>query len=140
MSELSFNFSLTGAGKINFSLNFEPSSNPCENLTVSDPDPNTISDLTIARADSVLTMPGSDGAVGFPLFDNMSEIDDNDLNSALFGDDWRNVCENLSFDNEIVENPLPAPLIDDEVVFEGEGTIRDAGDVTSSTENKPDAF
>jgi hypothetical protein len=108
-----------------------------------------MSDLNIARADPVPT-EANEIPVGSPLFDNISEFDENDLSSALFGGDWRDFCDtvsldnvsldNVSFDNEIVENPLPAPLIGDDVVSAGKVIIRDEKDVTSSTEIKSDPF
>jgi hypothetical protein len=123
MAELSFNFSLTGAGTINFSLKFDPNSNPCENLTGSEPTPTTISDLNIVRADSIPSdlpteanekpdfpgeLSGVDGNVEASLYDNISEFDENDLNS-LFGVDWpdfntpSNSNTNRSLDNALVD-------------------------------------
>jgi hypothetical protein len=123
MAELSCNFSLTGSGKITFSLNFEPSSSPCENLTVSDPDPTTTSDLSIVRSD-LASCPtdtnerlGTGGNVGSPGFDNLSDFGVNDFNLALLGADWLDFCG-----NDVVENP-PVPLIDERIVYEGEGTV-----------------
>jgi hypothetical protein len=114
MSELSLNLTVSGSAKINFSLNFEPNSKSCENLTVSVPAPTTNSDLNTVRAPTPVclieengerlvnsvALSGSDGNI-----DTLFDFDENELNSVLFGVDWGNVPSlSMSPDNRSLDN------------------------------------
>lgn len=134
MSELTLKFTFSGTSKFNFSVDFEPTMTSCENDNVSEV-PKITSDLNTVRdcladfnpvpscSDSILEEPdvppvfsvalsGVNGNVD-SIFENVSEFNDNDLNSVLFGDGWKNSeifpllsvnSDDLSFNNDATDS------------------------------------
>ena len=107
MSDFTVKFSLSGTAKINFSVAIEPTLTSCENDNVSEL-PKAISDLKTARDSTPvppctdsnleeterpvfsLALSSANGSVE-SLFENVSEISDTELNSVLFGANWRSL-------------------------------------------------
>jgi hypothetical protein len=134
MSGINVTVSLSGAGKVNFSVAFDSNLTTCDKINVEGPsETNLISDAITAAAltnpvpscsneqgthfegtkEPVFSVELSDsrGNVG-SVAKNVTEFDDDDIDSVLFGGDWRNI--NLdSF-------PSPDITVVDEVVILGE--------------------